>query len=148
MKHILFLAAFCCAASLQAQTQDLKAEMQTYANTWAAAHNRADAPALAAMHSDKVVFVSPKDGTTSTQTRQEIEADFVKSFSTEDSQIEIVISGAEPQPGDKVRITGSFSSKVTNKKTGEKTAYNGTFDHLVVKEKGQWKLFQMKSVLN
>jgi hypothetical protein len=97
------------------------------------------------MHADKVVFVNP-NGTTATQTRQEIEADFVKSFSVSDNKMEIVVSAAEPQPGDKARITGSYSGSVTDKKTGEKIVYAGTFDHLAVKENGQWKVFQMKSV--
>lgn len=139
MKNLFFLAAFLFAA-FSTQAQDLNAEMMTLANNWKAALERGDAKVLAAMYAEKMDYVNP-DGSTTTSTRAEIEADLAKYLETHTGTLELAPGcTATLLPDGRANFKGEFTQAWTDKKTGEKEAFNGYFDQQWVREGGQWKL--------
>jgi ketosteroid isomerase-like protein len=130
---------------LNAQAQDLNAEMMALANNWKAALERGDATAIAALYAEKVVFVNSENGSEETATRAEVEADMKKTLEAKTGTLELAPgSTATLLPDGKVNIKGEFTQTMTDKKTGEKQVFNGLFDHQVVKENGQWKFCLVK----
>jgi len=142
MKNILFLALFAIAAGLRAQ--DLKTELQNYAKAFQDANNRGDAETLNALYADEVVMIDARDGNKTTVTRAQIKEQDLKNFSENDDQMNIIVDSAESLDDGRVRVQGSVTGVSTNRKTGAKTNYSGTYDHLVVRVNGQWKLCEMK----
>jgi ketosteroid isomerase-like protein len=145
MKNLFFIAAFLFAA-LNIQAQDLNTEMNELGNTWKAALERNDAVALAALHAEKVDIVSAKDGSVKTYTNTEVETNWKKSFETKSYTIEFAATNSSMLADGKANFKGDFTQTTTDKKTGEKQVFNGTFDHQAVKVGGKWKLCLMKSV--
>lgn len=146
MKNFFFIAAFLFAA-FSIQAQDLNTEMMTVANAWKAALERGDAAAIATFYTEKVDYVSAKDGSITTRTRSEIEADMKKTLEAKTGTLEFAPgSTATLLPDGKVSFKGEFTQTMTDKKTGEKQVFNGTFDHQAVKEGGQWKLCVVKVI--
>ena len=149
MRNILLLVAFFCAAfTAPLSAQDLNAELTAFGKAWQEANNRGDAEGLSTMYTDEVVMVNAKDGSKTTVTKAQIKARDTQNFGESDNQITIVNDKTEALSDGKVRIVGTFSGVMTNKKSGEKSNFSGSYDHLAVKEGGQWKLCQMKSVFN
>lgn len=145
MKHLLFFVAFYAAAGTPTlYAQDLKAEMQALARSFEAATNKGDAETLNTMYTNEVVMIDAQTGDKSTVTKAQIKAQDIKNFSERTDQMSIVVDLAELLPDGKVRITGSVTGTATDKKTGAKMDYSGAYDHLLLKEGGQWKLCQMK----
>ena len=145
MKHLLFFAAFYVAAGTPTlQAQDLKAEMQSVAKAFEAANNQGDVEKLNTMYTNEVVMIDAESGGKSTVTRAQIKEQDTKNFSERTDQISIVVEIAEALPDGKARVAGTVTGTWTDKKTGAKTNYAGAYDHVAVKEGGQWKLCQMK----
>jgi uncharacterized protein (TIGR02246 family) len=147
MKNIIFFAALLCATlnASRLSAQDLNAEMTALANAWKAAFERGDATTLAALYTEKVVFVNSKDGSEETATRADVEADMKKTLEAMTGTLVITPgSTATLLPDGKANIKGEFTQTMTDKKTGEKQVFNGYFDHQVVKENGQWKFCRVK----
>lgn len=144
MKNFILLAAFLFAA-FNTQAQDLNAEMMTLANNWKAALERGDAAAIGTYYTEKVDYVNPKDGSITTRTRAEIEADMKKTLEAMTGTLEFALaSTATLLPDGKANVKGEFTQTMTDKKSGEKRIFNGLFDHQVVKENGQWKFCVVK----
>jgi ketosteroid isomerase-like protein len=147
MKNIILFAALICAAltSPCLSAQDLNAEMMALGNAWKAALERGDAAAIAALYTEEVIYVNSKDGSETTRTRAEIEADMKKTLEAKTGTLEFAPgSTATLLPNGKVSIKGEFTQTMTDKKTGEKQVFNGLFDHQVIKENGQWKFCLVK----
>lgn len=147
MKPIFLLAMLICAAltSPRLAAQDLTTEMMALGNSWKAALERSDATAIAALYTEKVIYVNSKDGSQTTRTRPEIEADMKKALEENTATLEFVPgSTATLLPDGKASFKGEFTQTLTDKKTGEKQVFNGTFDHQAAKENGQWKLCLVK----
>lgn len=139
---LLFIAIFAAATNLQAQ--NLNAEMTALGSTWEAAYERGDPAALAAVYAEKVEFVNA-DGSVSTATRADIEADWAKTFAGNTGTIEFADDMVATLLSDgKARTKGSFTQTMTNKETGETETFKGRFDHHAVKVNGQWLLSRMK----
>lgn len=144
MKNLLLFAAlFLAALSTPLRAQDLNAEMNALGQAWKAAYERGDAKALTTLYADQVSFISAKDGSVTTRTRADIEADFQKEFAEGTRTFDFTPGEAMRQADGSVRITGSFVRTSTNK-MGEKTTVKATYDHVVVSVKGQWQLSRMK----
>lgn len=126
--------------------QDLTREVSALAKSWQEAYNRSDAAALGALYASEVTYVNSKDGSTSMQTKAQIEEQYKGEFTKTSGQIDIQVSGVSALPDGKVTLSGTFSGVSTNKETGEKTAFSGTYNHTAVKEDGQWKLSVLKVV--
>lgn len=145
MKNFLFLATlFTVGFAAPLGAQDLKAELQALAQAFQEANNRGDAETLNTMYTDEVVMVNPRDGSKSTITRAQIKAQDVQNFGQVNDQMNIVVDSVESQPDGRVMVKGSVTGVLVNKKTGEKTNYSGSYEHLVVKADGRWKLCEMK----
>lgn len=143
MKNLIFLAAFILAA-FSTQAQDLNAQMMALTNTYKAALERGDAKAMAALYAQKLDYVNP-DGTTTTLTHAEIEADFVKNVETHTGTLELAPGcTATLLPDGKASFKGEFTQTSTDRKTGVKESFNGFFEQQWVKEGGQWKLCYVK----
>lgn len=146
MQFALFLGAFLFAANHTLLTaQDLSAEVSNLAKAYTDAYNKGDVEALGAMHAAEVTFVNSTDGSTSTSTRDQVKANFVKEFSEADKKIAINNAGFEAQRDGTVRINGTFTVMSTNRKSSETTTVSRSYDHVLVKDAGQWKLSRMKS---
>ena len=145
MKNTLLLTAlFALLCAAPAHAQDLKAELQAYAKAFQDANNRGDAEALNAMYADQVVMVNPQDGSKTTVTRAQIKEQDLKNFSETSDQMNIIVDSAESQPDGRVKVKGTVTGVATNKKTGEKANYTGAYEHFLLKVDGQWKLCEMK----
>lgn len=146
MKQLIFSIVLLLAAG-SAQAQDLSAEMTAVGNEWKAAFERGDATALAALYAEKVEYVNAQDGSVTVRTPAEIQAGFVKTFESQTGSIEFAPgSSATLLPNGRVSFKGEFTQTLINKQTGEKQVFNGSFDHQVVKENGQWKLCLLKVI--
>lgn len=146
MQFMLFLGAFLFAANHTLLTaQDLSAEVGNLVKSYTEAYNKADVEALGAMYAAEVTVVNSTDGSTSTSTRDQVKANFVKDFSEADQKIAINNAGFEAQRDGTVRINGTFTVVSTNKKSGESITASRSYDHVLVKDAGQWKLSRMKS---
>jgi len=143
---LLFAALLFAATS--AQGQDLTQEVTAMAKGWQDAYNRADQATLATLYTNEVIFVDPADGTSSTATKEQIVAGFERDFSASDLQMEIKVMKVTALPDGKATVSGTFSGNGNNKKTGEKIAWSASYENIVVKEGGQWKLSQMKTVMD
>ncbi len=148
MKNILFLAALLLTTfSPILRAQDLKADMQAMGKLWQEANNSGDMKALSQMCANEVILVNPKDNSTTKVSREQMLETLTQQFSEADDQTAVVVETAETMPDGKVKIAGTATGVMTNRKTGEKTPYTAGFEHLLVQENGRWKLGQMKSWL-
>ncbi|MEQ8704458.1 MAG: SgcJ/EcaC family oxidoreductase [Phaeodactylibacter sp.] len=139
---ILLTALLLTAVSMQAQTIDT--EIAALGSAWEAAYERGDAAALAAVHAEKVEIVNA-DGSLSTVTRADIEANWAKTFAGNTGTIEFADDMAATLLSDgKANTKGSFTQTMTNKETGETTTFKGHFDHHAVKVDGRWLLSRLK----
>ncbi len=137
---ILLLSAF----SLQAQ--DFHADINALGDAWVAAFERGDAAALAATYADEVAFVND-DGSVSTATRAEIEANWQKTFKTHTGSIELGSDDIITRTDDgKARMQGSFTQTMTNKETGESSTFAGYYDHQAVLVDGTWRFCRMETM--
>jgi uncharacterized protein (TIGR02246 family) len=140
--HLILIALFLAVGSLQAQ--NLTSEMTALGNAWEAAYERGDAAALAAVYAEKVEFVN-EDGSISTATRADIEANWAKTFAGNTGTIEFADDMTATLLSDgKASTKGSFTQTMTNKETGETETFRGRFDHHAVKVNGRWLLSRMK----
>lgn len=143
MKNFILLAALLFTA-INIQAQDLNAEMTALGNAWKAAFERGDAAALAATYAERIDFVND-DGSVSTATRAEVEADWKKTFAAMAGTIEFADDlSSSLLPDGKASTKGSFTQTMANKETGESTTFKGRYDHQAVKVDGRWLLSRMK----
>lgn len=124
------------------QTKDITMEVASLAKAWQDAYNRRDHATLGSMYTAEVTSVG-QDGATSTITRSQIEEQFKSDFMTYNTQTEVKIGSATLLPDGKARIIGTYTSSDINLKTGERTVETGTYDHVLVKQAGAWKLTQV-----
>lgn len=143
MKNFILLAALILAAT-GVQAQDLNAEMMALGNAWKAAFERGDAAALAATYAERVDFVND-DGSVSTLTRAEVEADWKKTLAAQAGAIEFADDLSSTLLSDgKASTKGSFTQTMTNKETGESATFKGRYNHQAVKVNGKWLLCSMQ----
>ncbi|HMO40471.1 MAG TPA: nuclear transport factor 2 family protein [Saprospiraceae bacterium] len=130
--------------SVGIQAQDLNAEMTALGNAWKAAYERGDAAALAAVYAERVELVND-DGSVSTATRAEVEADWAKTFAAQTGTIEFADDLVSTLLSDgKANTKGNFTQTMTDKETGESTTFKGRYEHQAVKVDGRWLLSRMK----
>ncbi len=139
----ILLTAFLAAFTAPVSAQNIEQEVSELAQKWQAAFNRADASALGAMYTDKVLSHNA-DGSTSTVSKGDIEASFAKDFSEYTLQTEITLRSMLAQPGGKVKVSGTYANRGSHKKSGEAIAESGKYEHVVVQEGGVWKLCELK----
>jgi uncharacterized protein (TIGR02246 family) len=143
MKSFIFLTALLLAA-VSMQAQDISTEIAAVGNAWKNAFERGDAAALAAVYAEKVDFVND-DGSVSTATRAEVEANWAKTLAGQTGTIEFADDMAVTLLSDgKASTKGSFTQTMTNKETGESTTFKGRYEHQAVKVDGRWLLSRMK----
>jgi len=143
MKNFFFILALLFTVS-SLQAQDLTSEMTALGDAWKAAFERGDASALAELYAEKVEFVN-EDGSVSTVTRADVEANWTRSFAAQTGTIEFADDMVAKLLSDgKANTKGSFTQTMTNKETGESTTFKGRFDHHAVKVGDKWLLSRMK----
>ncbi|MBK9335114.1 MAG: nuclear transport factor 2 family protein [Lewinellaceae bacterium] len=144
LKFNLLLATLLFAAFAKpVAAQDLAQEIDALGTSYMMAFNKGDAEELSALYAKEIVFVNAKDGSTSTATREQIKASFVKDFSKPAGSINIKGTGFEVLPDGKVKITGTFSILSGS----DANPADMSYENLLVKEDGQWKLCQLKSLV-
>ncbi len=145
MKNFILLTALLLTA-VSMQAQDIDAEIAALGNAWKAAFERGDAAALAAVHAERVDFVND-DGSVSTVTRAEVEANWARTFAAQTGSIEFADDMVVTLLSDgKASTKGSFTQTMTNKETGETTTFKGRFNHQAVKVDGRWLLSSIEVI--
>ena len=147
MPFALLMLAFMGSALMNPiAAQDAKKEMKAFAKAWEDAYNEGNTTVLTGMYTDEATSVNATDGTTKTITRKERRDEFIKTFKESKEKISVKVVGAETLPDGQVKLTGTYSGSSVNKKSGEKTKWSGSFEHIAVKQKGKWKLTQTKNM--
>ncbi|MCC7467525.1 MAG: nuclear transport factor 2 family protein [Saprospiraceae bacterium] len=125
-----------------AQTKDATKEIAPIAKAWQDAYNRRDHAALASMYTTEIASVG-QDGTTSTITKAQLEEQFKSDFMTYNTQTEVKIGSASLLSDGKARVIDTYTNSNIDLKTGVRTVETGTYDHVLVKQAGAWKLTQI-----
>ena len=117
---------------LSLQAQDLDADVTALGEAWEAALENGDAAAMAATYADEVELVN-EDGSVSTLSRAEVQANWVKTFQVYSGSIELNPDvSATLLPDGKVAMTGTFTQTMTNQESGESSTVKGTENFLRV----------------
>ncbi|GAB2558218.1 DUF4440 domain-containing protein [Spirosoma areae] len=155
MKTTITLALLLAVLILPAVTatlnaQGLNKEAVAFVKTYQDAYNKGSLPALMAMYSDKVGFVSNRDGSVTVVPKADVEADFVRDFGeTVGSYMDLTVNNTETLADGKVNVTSTFTGYDFDRKTGAKlNPASGTQETVIAKEGSQWKIGQVKTVFN
>ncbi|GAB3907074.1 hypothetical protein GCM10028803_40500 [Larkinella knui] len=142
---LLLLPAF--AATTLAQGLD--PEAVAFVKTYQTAYNKGDRPTLMTLFADNVGWVNP-DGSVTPGSKADVEADYVRDFGeTAGSYMDFTVVSTEAQPDGKVKIGTTVSGYDFVRKTGAKlNPTAGTYEMLIGKVGGQWKISQVKWAMN
>ncbi|WP_080055755.1 nuclear transport factor 2 family protein [Spirosoma aerolatum] len=142
---LLLLPAF--AATTLAQ--GLNPEAVAFTKTYQTAYNKGDRPTLMTLFADNVGWVNP-DGSVTPGSKADVEADYVRDFGeTAGSYMDFAVVSTEAQPDGKVKIGTTVSGYDFVRKTGAKlNPTAGTYEMLIGKVGGQWKISQVKWTMN
>ena len=142
---VLLLSAF--AATTFAQ--GLNPEAVAFAKTYQDAYNKGDRPKLMTLFADNVGWVNP-DGSVRPNTKSDVDADFVRDFGeTAGSYMDFAVVSTEAQSDGKVKIGTTVNGYDFLRTTKAKlNPTSGTYEMLIGKEGGQWKISQVKWVMN
>ncbi len=142
---VLLLSAF--AATTFAQ--GLNKEAVAFTKTYQTAYNKGDRPTLMTLFADNVGWVNP-DGSIKTYPKAEVDADFVRDFGeTAGSYMDFTVVSTQTQPDGKVKIGTTVNGYDFVRKTGAKlNPTAGTYEMLIGKEAGQWKISQVNWNMN
>jgi ketosteroid isomerase-like protein/quinol monooxygenase YgiN len=142
---VLLISAF--AANTVAQ--GLNPEAVAFAKTYQDAYNKGDRPKLMTLFADNVGWVNP-DGSVRPNTKADMDADFVRDFSeTAGSYMDFAVANTEAQPDGSMKIGTTVSGYDFLRKTSAKlNPTSGTYEILIGKVGGQWKISQVKWNMN
>ena len=143
MFGMLFLALLLTAFAMPTWAQDIKKEVEAFAKIFQDTYNKADHAGLAKLCAKEVVVTNP-DGTTATLTNVQMGENYAKGFANADMQITITVGEITTLPDGKVKVTGTTTTVIVNKKTGEKTTRNTTYENMAIKENGAWRACAFK----
>lgn len=118
-------------------------EMTEVVKKFQDAYNREDLATLKTLMTSGIVRTAP-DGTTKTGLDKEV-AGLTKAFADEDVNTAISISNGVPQFDGSVILTGIFRQNGRTTK-GQPIHFDGAYSNRVVKENGQWKLSEIKTM--
>jgi uncharacterized protein (TIGR02246 family) len=143
MFELLFLALLFTAFATPTLAQDTKKEVEAFAKQFQDTYNKADHAGLAKLCAKEVVVTNP-DGTATTLTNVQMGENYAKGFANADLQITITVGEITTLPDGKVKVIGTTTLMVVDKKTGEKRTQKTTYENVAVKENGEWKLCAIK----
>ena len=137
------------AVTATTNAQGLNKEAVAFVKTYQDAYNKGNLPALMTLYSDKVGWVN-RDGSVTANTKADVETDYVRDFGeTAGSYMEFTVVGTEPEADGKVKINTTVSGYDFDRKTGTKLQpTSGTYEAIIAKEGGQWKIGQVKWAMN
>ncbi len=120
-----------------------------FAKTYQDAYNKGDRPKLMTLFADNVGWVNP-DGSVRPNTKADVDADFVRDFGeTAGSYMDFAVVSTEAQSDGKVKIGTTVNGYDFLRTTKAKlNPTSGTYEMLIGKEGGQWKISQVKWVMN
>ena len=129
--------------------QSLNPEAVAFAKTYQEAYNKGDRPKLMTLFADDVGWVN-SDGSVRPNTKADVDADFVRDFGeTAGSYMEFTVVSTEAQPDGKMKIGTNVNGYDFLRKTNAKlNPTAGTYEMLIGKEGGQWKISQVKWAMN
>ena len=129
--------------------QTLNKEAVAFVKTYQDAYNKGNMPALMTLYSDKVGWVN-RDGSVTANTKADVEADYVRDFGeTAGSYMDFTVVGTEAEADGKVKVNTTVSGYDFDRKTGTKIQPTaGTYQAIIAKEGGQWKIGQVKWAMN
>ncbi len=143
MFGMLFLALLFTAFAVPTWAQDTKKEVEAFAKTFQDTYNKADHAGLAKLFAKEVVATNP-DGTTATLTNAQMGESYAKGFANADLKITITVGEITTLADGKVKVTGTTTLLVVNKKTGEKKTQKSTYENMAVKEGSEWKIYAIR----
>ena len=129
--------------------QTLNKEAVAFVKTYQDAYNNGNLPTLMTLYGDKVGWVN-RDGSVTANTKADVEADYVRDFGeTAGSYMDFTVVGTEAEADGKVKINTTVSGYDFDRKTGTKLQpTSGTYQAVMAKEGGQWKIGQVKWAMN
>lgn len=129
--------------------QGLNPEAVALTKTYQTAYNKGDRPTLMTLFADNVGWVNP-DGSVTPGTKADVDADYVRDFGeTAGSYMDFTVVSTEAQPDGKVKVGTTVSGYDFVRKTGAKlNPTAGTYEMLIGKVGGQWKISQVKWNMN
>ena len=138
---LLLLPAFAAIT----HAQPLNPEAVAFTKTYQEAYNKGDRPKLMTLFADNVGWANP-DGSVKTYPKAEVEADFVRDYGeTAGSYMEFAVVSTEAQPDGTLKVGTTVSGYDFVRKTNAKlNPTAGTYEMLIGKEGGQWKISQVK----
>jgi ketosteroid isomerase-like protein len=129
--------------------QGLNPEAVAFAKTYQDAYNKGDRPKLMTLFADNVGWVNP-DGSVQSNTKADVDADYVRDFGeTAGSYMEFAVVSTEAMPDGKMKIGTTVSGYDFLRTTKAKlNPTSGTYEMLIGKVGGQWKISQVKWAMN
>ena len=124
-------------------------EAVAFTKTYQDAYNKGDRPKLMILFADNVGWVNP-DGSVTANTKADVDADFVRDFGeSAGSHMDFAVVSTEAQPDGTMKIGTTVSGYDFTRKTGAKlNPTSGTYEMLIGKVGGQWKISQVKWAMN
>ncbi len=137
------------AVTATTNAQSVNKEAVAFVKTYQDAYNKGNLPVLMTLYSDQVGWVN-RDGSVMTNTKADVEADYVRNFGeTAGSYMEFTVVGTEAEADGKVKVNTTVSGYDFDRKTGTKLQPTaGTYQAIIAKEGGQWKIGQVKWAMN
>ena len=137
------------AVTATTHAQGLNPEAVAFAKTYQDAYNKGDRPKLMTLFADNVGWVNP-DGSVTASTKADVDADYVRDFGeTAGSYMDFAVVSTEAQPDGTMKIGTTVSGYDFTRKTGAKlNPTSGTYEMMIGKVGGQWKISQVKWAMN
>lgn len=145
----LLTALLLLAVASATIAQPLNPEAVAFTKTYQDTYNKGDRPKLMTLFADNVGWVNP-DASVKSYTKAEVDADFARDFGeTAGSYMAFTVVSTEVQPDGKVKIGTTVSGYDFLRKTNAKlNPTAGTYEMLIGKVGGQWKISQVNWNMN
>lgn len=116
--------------------------IKKFTRSFSKAYNAKDNAALTAMFTSDAVRVDTEGK--STNGAEQIGAAYAQVFSATDQKVVITQTDVRDNPDGSVVANGRYGVTGTVKSNGEKITLAGTYENILVKHNGQWKISHMK----
>ena len=145
---IKYLPLLAVLFAVTAQAQSLDKDAVAFVKTYQDAYNKGDRATLMTMYSDSVGWVNRRDGSIKKYPKSDWDEDYVRDFNeTVGTHQDFTVNSTKALPGGKMAIATTFTGYNFDRKTNAKVdPASGSWDVVIGKEGGNWKIGQMKSV--
>ncbi len=145
---IKYLPLLAVLFAVTAQAQSLDKDAVAFVKTYQDAYNKGDRATLMTMFSDSVGWVNRRDGSIKNFPKSDWDDDYVRDFNeTVGTHQDFTTNSTKALPSGKMAIATTFTGYNFDRKTNAKVdPASGSWDVVIGKEGGQWKIGQVKWV--